>query len=211
MTSKFEENKKKASSHFQLSNSVVQLLSKVTKSFTAPFVSEELGERFANALNYCMDSLVSQKGLKLKVNNPEAYNFDPRMLLQHIVQMYSNMVFEDSFLFNVVNDSRSYKTENFEKAIRILNNPSKGVVVDMDSKERFELLLTKIKSMKEDLDQEDDLYDDAPEEFLDTLMSTLMKDPVELPSSKNVVDYITISKFCNRLTHTPHFRETSYE
>ena len=59
MTSKFEENKKKASSHFQLSNSVVQLLSKVTKSFTAPFVSEELGERFANALNYCMDSLVS--------------------------------------------------------------------------------------------------------------------------------------------------------
>ena len=195
MTSKFEENKKKASSHFQLSNSVVQLLSKVTKSFTAPFVSEELGERFANALNYCMDSLVSQKGLKLKVNNPEAYNFDPRMLLQHIVQMYSNMVFEDSFLFNVVNDSRSYKTENFEKAIRILNNPSKGVVVDMDSKERFELLLTKIKSMKEDLDQEDDLYDDAPEEFLDTLMSTLMKDPVELPSSKNVVDYITISKF----------------
>ena len=55
MTSKFEENKKKASSHFQLSNSVVQLLSKVTKSF----VSEELGERFANALNYCMDSLVS--------------------------------------------------------------------------------------------------------------------------------------------------------
>ena len=105
------------------------------------------------------------------------------------------MVFEDSFLFNVVNDSRSYKTENFEKAIRILNNPSKGVVVDMDSKERFELLLTKIKSMKEDLDQEDDLYDDAPEEFLDTLMSTLMKDPVELPSSKNVVDYITISKF----------------
>jgi hypothetical protein len=39
------------------------------------------------------------------------------------------------------------------------------------------------------------MYDDAPEEFLDTLMSTLMKDPVELPTSKNVVDYMTISKF----------------
>ena len=38
------------------------------------------------------------------------------------------------------------------------------------------------------------MYDDAPEEFLDTLMSTLMKDPVELPTSKNVVDYMTISK-----------------
>ena len=38
------------------------------------------------------------------------------------------------------------------------------------------------------------LFDDAPEEFLDTLMSTLMNNPVELPSSKNVVDYMTISK-----------------
>lgn len=38
------------------------------------------------------------------------------------------------------------------------------------------------------------MYDDAPEEFLDTLMSTLMKDPVELPTSKNVVDYMTIKK-----------------
>jgi hypothetical protein len=38
------------------------------------------------------------------------------------------------------------------------------------------------------------LYDDAPEEFLDPVMSTLMKDPVELPSSKNIVDYMTISK-----------------
>ena len=41
------------------------------------------------------------------------------------------------------------------------------------------------------------LYDDAPEEFLDTLMSTLMKDPVELPSSRNIVDYMTISKSFN--------------
>ncbi len=38
------------------------------------------------------------------------------------------------------------------------------------------------------------MFDDAPEEFLDTLMSTLMKDPVELPTSKNVVDFMTISK-----------------
>lgn len=38
------------------------------------------------------------------------------------------------------------------------------------------------------------LYDDAPEEFLDPLMQTIMKEPVELPSSKNIIDYMTISK-----------------
>lgn len=38
------------------------------------------------------------------------------------------------------------------------------------------------------------MYDDAPDEFLDPIMSTLMKDPVELPSSNTIIDYMTISK-----------------
>jgi hypothetical protein len=38
------------------------------------------------------------------------------------------------------------------------------------------------------------MYDDAPEEFLDPIMSTLMKEPVELPSSNTVIDFMTISK-----------------
>ena len=128
------------------------------------------------------------------MNNPEAYNFDPRLLLQHIVMMYANMSDEESFLRHVVDDSRSFKTETFEKTVRILSNPSKGVVVDAESRDRFEVMVGKLKTMRVDIEEEDDLYDDAPEEFLDTLMSTLMKDPVELPSSKNVVDFMTISK-----------------
>lgn len=58
MKAKFDENKRKASAHIQLSNMVVKLLSKVTATMQAPFISEELGERFANALNYCLDALV---------------------------------------------------------------------------------------------------------------------------------------------------------
>jgi ubiquitin conjugation factor E4 B len=46
---------------------VVLLLSRVTESVQDPFISEELGERFANAINFCLDSLVGQKGLKLKI------------------------------------------------------------------------------------------------------------------------------------------------
>lgn len=41
--------------------------------------------------------------------------------------MYSNMSGEELFLKHVVNDPRSYKTETFEKAVRIINNPKKGV------------------------------------------------------------------------------------
>ena len=35
---------------------------------------------------------------------------------------------------------------------------------------------------------EDDLMADAPEEFLDAIMGTLMRDPVTLPSSGQTVD-----------------------
>jgi ubiquitin conjugation factor E4 B len=65
--------------------------------------------------------------LKLKVNNPERFNFEPRELTINILTMYANMSNEDIFLKHVVNDSRSYKSETFEKAVRIINNPKKGV------------------------------------------------------------------------------------
>ena len=134
---------------------MVQLLSKVTGSFQSPFVSEELGERFANALNFCLDSLVGQKGLKLKVNDPDAYNFDPRSLLINILTMFANMSGEETFLRHVVNDTRSYKTEIFEKAMRILNNPKKGIVIDQDKKERFEVMVSQMKDMKNEIDEEE--------------------------------------------------------
>ncbi len=44
--------------------------------------------------------------------------------------MFANMSNEEIFLKHVVNDSRSFKTENFEKALRVINNPKKGVSVD---------------------------------------------------------------------------------
>lgn len=40
----------------------------------------------------------------------------------------------------------------------------------------------------------DDLTDDAPFEFLDPLLSTIMRDPVYLPTSSNIVDRATIAQ-----------------
>jgi len=41
----------------------------------------------------------------------------------------------------VVNDTRSYKTETFEKAVRILNNPKKGIIIDQERKDKFEFMV----------------------------------------------------------------------
>jgi hypothetical protein len=89
--------------------------------------------------------------------------------------MYANMSVEETFLKWVVLDTRSFKIETFDKAVKILNNPKKGVQVDQERKDKFEEMVSKLREMKNEQDEEEGLYDDAPEEFLDTLMSTLMK------------------------------------
>lgn len=43
--------------------------------------------------------------------------------------------------------------------------------------------------------EEDEMLPDAPDDFLDPIMSTLMRDPVILPSSQIVVDRTTIARY----------------
>ncbi len=42
--------------------------------------------------------------------------------------------------------------------------------------------------------EEDAVYDDAPDEYLDPITSTLMIDPVMLPSSRQIIDRGTIAR-----------------
>lgn len=43
-------------------------------------------------------------------------------------------------------------------------------------------------------EMEEEILADVPDEFLDPIMSTLMTDPVILPSSRTVVDRTTIAR-----------------
>ena len=45
-------------------------------------------------------------------------------------------------------------------------------------------------------ESDEDLIASAPEEFLDPIMSTIMMNPVILPSSKKIVDRSTIARCC---------------
>lgn len=56
------------------------------------------------------------------------------------------------------------------------------------------------------MEDEDELYEDAPDEFLDPLMQTLMQDPVELPNSHTIIDKLTIKKHLMNDPHDPFNR-----
>jgi ubiquitin conjugation factor E4 B len=106
--------------------------------------------------------------------------------------MYANMAHLDKFRENVVLDARSYSDETFAKAAKILNSTKKDVSVATEVKEKFEVLVVQLKAAKEAATAEEIDFDDAPEEFLDPLMATLMEDPVELPDSRYIIDRTTI-------------------
>lgn len=106
--------------------------------------------------------------------------------------MYTNMGDLKEFHANVVSDERSYSNETFTKASKILSRGGFGV--DGEVQKKFEVLTQALSKAKGEAEQEEIDIDDAPDEFLDPVMATLMEDPVLLPSSGTIVDRLTIKK-----------------
>jgi hypothetical protein len=82
----------------------------------------KLAERLANLLNYSLDTFTSKKNLKLKIQNMTEYGFDPKFILNSIINIY--VCFKDykDFLVYVVQDERSFKIENFERVVSLKEN-----------------------------------------------------------------------------------------
>ncbi|KAI0333659.1 ubiquitin conjugation factor E4 [Cubamyces sp. BRFM 1775] len=174
--------------YVQLGSNTVDLLKLFTGETKAPFMVPEIVDRLAAMLDYNLDALVGPRCQDLKVSNPEKYKFDPKRLLSDLLQVYLNLSDQGEFARAVAADERSYRKELFEKAADIAR---RKMLKSSDEIEKLGLFVLKVEETKATLQAEDDLGD-IPDEFLDPLMYTLMRDPVTLPSSKVVVDRSTI-------------------
>lgn len=177
-----------ASGYTTLGKSTVGLLRDFTAETKAPFMMPEIVNRLAAMLDYNLEALVGPKCSELRVKEPEKYNFNPRHLLNDILQVYLNLSDEEEFVRAVANDGRTYKPELFETAI----NKARKISLKPESElEQLHAFAIKVAETKVTIEQEEDLGE-IPEEFLDPLMYTLMRDPVTLPSSHVVIDRATI-------------------
>ncbi|PCH40023.1 hypothetical protein WOLCODRAFT_88418 [Wolfiporia cocos MD-104 SS10] len=177
-----------ASGYVSLGNSTVGMLKAFTGETPEPFMVPEIVDRLAAMLDYNLDALVGPRCQELKVKNPEKYKFNPRQLLSDILQVYLNLSDQGEFARAVAADGRSYKKELFERAAGIANRR----VLKSDTEiEKLLIFVTKVEETKATLEAEEDLGD-IPDDFLDPLMFTLMRDPVTLPTSRTTVDRSTI-------------------
>ncbi|TBU62234.1 ubiquitin elongating factor core-domain-containing protein [Dichomitus squalens] len=191
-----------ASGYVQLGNSTVDLLKIFTGETKAPFMVPEIVDRLAAMLDYNLETLVGPRSRELIVKNPEKYKFNPKTLLSDIIQVYLNLSDQGDFARAVAADGRSYRKELFEQAADVLKRTS---LKSPDEIEKLRLFVVKVEETKATLEAEEDLGE-IPDEFLDPLMYTLMRDPVTLPSSRAVVDRSTIKSHLLSDTKDPFNR-----
>uniref|UniRef100_A0A8C3I9A0 Ubiquitin conjugation factor E4 A n=1 Tax=Chrysemys picta bellii TaxID=8478 RepID=A0A8C3I9A0_CHRPI len=176
--------------HNIMSNETIGTLAFLTSEIKSLFVHPFLAERIISMLNYFLQHLVGPKMGALKVKDFSEFDFKPQQLVSDICNIYLNLGDEENFCATVPKDGRSYSPTLFAQTVRVLkkiNKPGNMIVA-------FSNLAERIKSLADRQQQEEETYADACDEFLDPIMSTLMSDPVMLPSSRVTVDRSTIAR-----------------
>ncbi|MGH0186297.1 UNVERIFIED_CONTAM: hypothetical protein FKN15_021545 [Acipenser sinensis] len=176
--------------HNIMSNETIGTLAFLTSEIKCLFAHPFLAERIISMLNYFLQHLVGPKMGALKVKDFTEFDFKPQQLVSDICTISLNLGNEENFCSTVPKDGRSYSPRLFAQMVRVLkkiNKPGNMIV-------SFSQLADKIKSLADQQLQDEETYADAPDEFLDPIMSTLMLDPVLLPSSRVTVDRSTIAR-----------------
>ncbi|ONH75220.1 E4 ubiquitin-protein ligase UFD2 [Pichia kudriavzevii] len=186
LTKKLQDSERMAKSYVQLSNKTITLFNLFTKETPKSFTIVEIVDRLAGMLNYNLVVLVGPRYNELKVEEPEKYQFDPKELLLQLCSIFLNLSIEREFVEAVARDLRSFEPDNFIKAINILK---KNYKIPNEYFEKHLLKFVEDAKNIKTADEEEELeLGEVPDEFLDPLMFTLMKDPVRLPSSKISMD-----------------------
>ncbi|XP_063243821.1 ubiquitin conjugation factor E4 B [Bacillus rossius redtenbacheri] len=189
-------------SYLTLAKETVDMFHYLTVDIREPFLRPELVDRLAAMLNFNLQQLCGPKCKNLKVRNPEKYGWEPRRLLSQLADIYLHLDC-DEFAAALAGDERSFKKELFDDAA---NRMERAMIKTNTEIDQFRSLAEKtneiaIQNIKREVD-----YSDAPDEFRDPLMDTLMEDPVTLPSGK-VMDRPVIMRHLLNSSTDPFSRQ----
>ncbi|XP_025422672.1 ubiquitin conjugation factor E4 B [Sipha flava] len=183
-TRQLSADERQCRSYLTLAQETVDMFHYLTKDIKEPFMRPELVNRLTAMLNFNLQQLCGPKCKNLKVKTPENYGWDPRRLLKQLIDIYLCLDC-DQFAAAIAADERSFRMELFEDAasrmIRVLNSSKIEIMKFQDLARKANEV--SIQNIKKEVD-----FNDAPEEFRDPLMDTLMDDPVILPSSGKIMD-----------------------
>lgn len=176
--SQLSQDERQCRSYLTLARETVEMFHYLTDDIKEPFMRSEIVDRLSSMLNFNLQQLCGPKCNDLKVRNPAKYGWEPRRLLGQIFDIYLHLDC-DRFAEALAADERSFEKHIFDDAAARIERLGIRSTVEV---EKFRALLTKAHDIYVANQQAEDECADAPEEFKDPLMDTLMLDPVRLPS-----------------------------
>ncbi|KAI3864814.1 hypothetical protein MKW92_010847 [Papaver armeniacum] len=184
----------------------INMLAFTSEQITAPFLLPQMVDRIANMLNYFLVQLVGPKRKSLHLKDAEYYGFEPKTLLKKIISIYVHIAREDkenTFAAAICKDGRSYSDKLFTEVAKIPKIGEDGNEIEL---QEFVNLGAKVKLVASEAMDAEESLGEIPDEFLDPIQCTLMKDPVTLPSSNVTVDRLVIERHLLSDTNDPFNR-----
>ncbi|XP_071033652.1 ubiquitin conjugation factor E4 A [Parasteatoda tepidariorum] len=180
--------------HNVMSNETINTLQWLSQEIKSIFCHPTIVDRITAMLNYFLLHLVGPQKKNFKVKDLKEYEFKPQELVRDICRIYQNLgasddAYAERFCCAVSRDGRSYTQDLFPLAQVVLNKIGQGGIGA-----QLEHVANKVHQLALKQQQDEELLAEAPDEFYDPIMSTLMKDPVKLPSSGVTVDRATIAR-----------------
>ncbi|CAG9786753.1 unnamed protein product [Diatraea saccharalis] len=172
-----------------LGRDTIRTLVRLTAHAPHVFCHPTLVDRIASMLNYFLLHLVGPNKKNFKVKDMKEFEFDPASTVRDICRMYVELGTNERFCAAVSDDGRSYSPQLFTLAEAVLVRIGGGGLISS-----LQEVATRVGQLAEQRQRDEEILANAPEEFLDPIMSTLMLDPVTLPSSRTTVDRTTIAR-----------------
>lgn len=172
-----------------LGSYTIKTLEKLTSFISDVFTHSTMVDRIAAMLNYFLLNLVGPNKKNFKVKDSKEYSFHPASTVMDICKIYINLRDSDAFCLAVSQDGRSYSPTLFSLAEAVLVRIGGGTLIP-----ELQEVATKVAQKAEEYKTSEEAISEAPDHYLDPIMSTLMTDPVILPSSKQTVDRTTIAR-----------------
>ena len=188
-----QKDKDETTMQFNLANDTLDLLIKLTNIIPKSFKDECAIVKTASSWSCMIHNLIGNQSLKLKVKNPHEFGFNPKELLFKVVTIFNNL--KNKELLENIGKIGLLNEQIFTKMIHILNREQ------IFTPHILSEIKTSLSQINIEIEEED-----APEEFYDAIMGTIMDDPVRLPSD-NFVDKTTILQHLKNDTTDPFTRQ----
>ena len=182
------QDERQCRSYLTLARETVDMFHYLTIDIKEPFLRPELVDRLSSMLNFNLRQLCGPKCNDLKVRNPVKYGWEPRRLLGQLVDIYLHLSC-DEFAAALAADERSFDRTLFEDAA---NRVERLAICSSGELESFRSLIRQAAQIYDQNQENADEFTEAPDEFKDPLMDTLMTDPVQLPSGTIMDRYVSV-------------------